>query len=49
MQQNVTNQPEQMKGASQGWTTTTPKATYATGVFKGGSQGLAEEIADISN
>ncbi len=36
------NQPVQMKGVSQGWMTT--KVTYATGVFKGGSQGLAEEM-----
>jgi hypothetical protein len=36
-----------MKGASQGLTIT--KATYATGVFEGGSQGLAEEIAGIVN
>ena len=37
----------QMKGASRGWTTT--KATYATGVFEGGRQGLAEEIAFVDN
>jgi len=36
-----------MKGASRGWTTT--EETYATKVFDGGSQGLAEEIAGIDN